>query len=150
MTTADLRHDEPTQSNRYKRCHRGDRGVWTPFNIALMVLGFVFFTPIGLLILFGLIAGVRPLDLPAKMMTWFEEASDRFSSMRATRPQGRSRSGNVVFDEYQQTQLDRIEEIRAEVRDRDQRFSSFKDEEQRSKEKKQFDRFMGRDQDDEA
>lgn len=150
MTTAELSHDEPSKRERYSRCRDHDRGVWTPVNIALMVLGFIFFTPIGLIILFGLIAGVSPMQLPGKIMSWFEGASEQFSSMRSTHSRSRTRSGNAVFDEYQQTQLDRIDEIRAEVRDRDHRFTSFKDEEKRGKDKKQFDRFMGRDHDDEA
>lgn len=150
MTTAQLSQDEDMKRQRHGSCRSYDRGVWTPVNIALMVLGFIFFTPLGLIILFGLIAGVSPMQLPGKIIGWFEGASEQFGTMRSTRSRNRARSGNAVFDEYQQTQLDRIDEIRAEVHERDHRFTSFKDEEQRTKDKKQFDRFMGRDQDDEA
>ena len=138
MTTAEIHENQPHHRRESARCHRESRGVWTPFIIAMMVLGFI--------ILFGLIAGVSPMELPGKIMSWFGEARDQFDTVRSKAAPRASRSGNAVFDEYQQTQLDRIDEIRTEVRDREQRFSSFKSEEQRSKEKKQFDRFMGRDQ----
>ena len=150
MNSAEMIQDDSqgrgSRKGPYSRC--GDSSVWTPMNIAIMVLGFIFFTPIGLLVLFGLIMGVSPWQLPQKIASWFEQASDRFGSS-PSRPSYRGRSGNKVFDEYQQTQLDRIEEIKTEVKERDQQFKTFKDDETRAKDKKQFDRFMGRDQGDE-
>ena len=139
MNSAEMK-PEGTKSP-YSRC--GGKSIWNPMNIGIMLVAFFFFTPLGFLVLFGLIRGVSPWQLPQWIASWFEGMSDRFPN--ASRPSYRARSGNKIFDEYQQTQLDRIEEIKTEVRDRDQQFKTFKDDEQRSKDKKQFDRFMGRD-----
>ena len=37
-----------------------------------------------------------------------------------------ARSDNVVFNEFQQTQYDRIKEIREEIRQRSRRFAEFR------------------------
>ena len=146
---------QPSRSSSSRRRGCGDswnsdgkHSVWNPFNIALMVLGFIFFTPLGLVILFGLIMGISPMNLPRKIAEWFQGASEWTSSMNPRPAAGRGKSGNAVFDEYQQTQLDRIEEIRTEVKERDTQFKSFQNEEKRGKDKKQFYRFMGRDRED--
>ena len=144
MTTAHA--DQHPKSRRQCRDWRDQegRGVWNPVNIGLMILGFIFFTPLGLIILFGLIMGISPFQLPRKIASWFNEASEWTNTMSSRTAGPRRKSGNDVFDEYQQTQLDRIEEIRSEVKDRDTQFKTFRQEEQRGKDKKQFDRFMGR------
>ena len=150
MSTADTNfdhvhsHDDRSgeRRSRYKSCKSG---VWSLPNIALMVLGFIIFAPLGFLILFGLIMGVGPLNLPAKIAEWFNQARESWDGSWNQVSMPRRGSGNSVFDEYQQTQMDRIDEIRAEIRNRDERFTSFKSDEQRDKERQQFDRFMGRD-----
>ena len=120
-------------------------GAWTPLNIALMVLGFVLFWPIGLAILFGIMAGIKPMELPWRIGAWFDGMKGQMGNPFDTKVSG---SGNHVFDEYQQTQMDRIEEIKAEVRDRSDRFNRFKGDEERQRQQEQFDRFMGRPQQD--
>lgn len=114
---------------------------WTFLNIGLMVVGFWLFWPIGLLVLFSLLAGIRPLDLPERLIKWSKSMKDQISN-----PFGgaSTSSGNRVFDEYQEAQLDRIEEIKNEVKMRAERFDTFKSEEERHQDQKQFARFMGR------
>ena len=116
-------------------------GAWTPMSIALMVLGFVLFWPIGLAILFGIMAGIKPTALPGRMAAWFDGMKGQMSHPFETKA---THTGNRVFDEYQQTQMDRIEEIKAEVKDRSDRFNRFKGDEERQRQQDQFDRFMGR------
>ena len=53
-----------------------------------------------------------------------------------------SQSGNQVFDEYQQTQYDRIAEIKTEIRDTYDRFRDFKNDAKRKAEQEEFDTFM--------
>ena len=55
---------------------------------------------------------------------------------------GYSRSDNVVFNEYQQTQYDRIKEIKDEIDARAKHFAAFRDEAQRRKDEEEFSRFM--------
>ena len=78
-----------------------NRGVWTPLNIVLMIAGFIIFTPVGFPILVGLICGVTPWQIPRWIASWFEGMSD-WSERASTKYQRRTRSGNHVFDEYQQ------------------------------------------------
>ena len=74
MSTADTNfdhvhsHDDRSgeRRSRYKSCKSG---VWSLPNIALMVLGFILFAPLGFLILFGLIMGgerwmLRHMEFP--------------------------------------------------------------------------------------
>jgi len=145
MSTASPSSSSSERTGRKPSC---SGSVWTPMNIAIMALAFFLFMPLGILVLIGLIAGVSPLQLPAKIASWASQASEGFEGMRAATGTRRAASGNAVFDEYQQTQIDRIEEIRTEVKERDTQFANFKIDEQRAKDRKQFDRFMGRDGDD--
>jgi len=122
--------------NRSRRCSRGfgsgwgKRGNWSGFNIAAMVVGFVFFWPIGLVILYWIIKGNDVRTLPAAV----REKWTIFS--------GGSRSGNVIFEEYQQTQYDRIREIKEEIRERGHRFANFREDAQRRADQEEFNRFM--------
>ena len=143
MQSSDRRHNHRHDSRSSGSC----RSVWNPVNIGLMVLGFIFFAPIGFLILFGLVMGIAPLALPGKISEWIQTARDSGNwSADTWKTQGPApkQTGNRVFDEFQQTQLDRIEEIREEVRHRDQHFKSFRDDEVRAADKHQFERFMDR------
>lgn len=108
------------------------RGRWTGFNIAAMVVGFVFFWPIGLVVLYWILKGRDARDLPAAIR-------DQWGQFRG---RGYNRSDNVVFNEYQQTQYDRIKEIKDEIDSRATRFHAFRDDVQRRKDEEEFNRFM--------
>ena len=131
-------------SNHASRCSRGlgSRGVgskwgkkgdWSGFNIAAMVLGFIFFWPVGLVILYWIIRGRDVRTLPGA-------ARDKWHSFFSGSSAGRS--SNIVFDEYQQTQYDRIREIKEEIRERSRRFASFKEDAQRRVDQEEFNQFM--------
>ena len=49
---------------------------------------------------------------------------------------------NVVFNEYQQTQYDRIREIRDEIKERSRRFARFRASAKRRADEDEFNRFM--------
>ena len=53
-----------------------------------------------------------------------------------------SRSDNIVFNEYQQTQYDRIREIKDETDSRAKNFAEFRNDAQRRKDEEEFNRFM--------
>jgi Protein of unknown function (DUF2852) len=102
------------------------RGAW----IALMVLGFIFWWPVGLAILaFSLWSG--------RMGCWNHHAMARWQGMGRGRdwwgPQ-RS-SGNRAFDEYRNETLRRLEEEQREFRE-------FLDRLRMAKDKAEFDQFM--------
>ncbi len=109
---------------------------WSGSNIAAMVLGFIFFWPVGLVILYWIIKGRRVQELPGAIR-------DLWSRTFGNGKMGRSfDSGNAVFNAYQQTQHDRIQEIRDEIRARADRFNEFRDEAKRRADEEEFNRFM--------
>lgn len=121
------------------------RGKWSGINIAGMVLGFVLFWPIGLIVLGWILSGRDVRDL-------FTLVRDKLAHMLPFRG-GRNglnafdmnfnaHSDNVVFDEYQQTQHDRIQEIKDEISERAKRFGDFRASAKRRADKEEFDRFM--------
>ena len=113
---------------------RSEEAKWTPFHIVSIIVGFILFWPLGLFLLIWVGMGREISELPGiihtsclKMAAWIRL---------------QSHSGNRVFDEFQQTQLDRIDEIKAEIRERRNAFQKFKEERDRKAEEKEFEEFM--------
>lgn len=104
-----------------------------------MVLGFVLFWPAGLLILAWVLSGRHVRDLPAVARNmwakFFGDSELHFGARRAY-------SDNIVFNEYQQTQFDRISEIKNEIRERAHQFATFREDRQRRRDQEEFERFM--------
>jgi len=108
------------------------RGSWTGINIAAMVLGFVFFWPVGLVILYWILKGRDVRALPGAIRgQWVQMRGGSYSG-----------SSNVVFNEYQQTQYDRIKEIKDEIDSRSKRFAEFRMQAKRREDEDEFSRFM--------
>jgi len=136
----DLGRSAGASAGEYRRgraCHKRN---WSGTNIFAMVLGFVFFWPVGLLVLFWILTGRNAVDLPGAIKDkWlaFREGSDmefRFSTSDKT--------DNVVFNEYQQTQYDKIREIKHEISERSKRFVNYREDAQRRADQKEFEAFM--------
>jgi len=108
------------------------RGRWTGLNIGAMVVGFVFFWPFGLVVLYWILKGHDVRDLPAAMR-------DKWQQLRGG---NYGRSDNVMFNEYQQTQYDRIKEIKDEIDARGKRFDEFRAAAKRREDEEEFSRFM--------
>jgi hypothetical protein len=51
-------------------------------------------------------------------------------------------SDNIVFDEYQQTQYDRIREIKEEIKRRTEAFRAFRFDAKRRQDQQEFEAFM--------
>lgn len=118
---------------------RGDGAVsgarWNGINIAAMVLGFVLFWPIGLGILFWILSGRDVRDLPGAIRRQWDQ---KFRGKQYVA----GNSDNVVFNDYQQTQYDRIREIKEEISSRARRFGEFRMDARRRADQEEFDRFM--------
>ena len=116
-------------------------GNWSGLNIAAMILAFVVFWPIGLLILFSNLSGRDVRDLP-------QGIREQFSRLKASWNQsdgGFNRSDysdNDVFNEYQQTQYDRIHEIKEEIKARSRSFKEFRENLKRRAHEEEFNHFM--------
>ena len=114
---------------------------WHPGWIVLMILGFIFWWPIGLIIL-GIVIGSRKMGCWSHRGydRWHDQMQDKMDRMRTKMESfgggwGRSSSGNRAFDEYRSETLSRLEEEQREFREFLQRLRMAKD-------KAEFDQFM--------
>ena len=117
-----------------------------PAWIALMVIGFIVFWPIGLAILAYLIWSGRMMGCGryGDMQQWRERAAERWERKRERwerrmqgwgGPAGMRPSGNRAFDEYRDEALRRLEEEANE-------FRSFLERLRMAKDRAEFDDFM--------
>ncbi|WP_299145658.1 DUF2852 domain-containing protein [uncultured Tateyamaria sp.] len=94
------------------------KGAW----IAAMVLGFIFFWPVGLALLF--------------YMIWSKRMFSKSSTARMANPLATMRStGNSAFDAYKADTLRRLE-------DEQHNFEAFLERLREAKDKSEFDQFM--------
>ncbi len=102
------------------------KGAW----IALMVIGFIAFWPIGLGILFYLIWS-------GKMQQWRQERWAQRGAFRGCGMRWHSyrSSGNSAFDSYRDEQLKRLEEEQ-------KAFAEYLEKLRRAKDQTEFDQFM--------
>lgn len=122
---------------RGRACHKRN---WSGTNIAATVLGLVFFWPLGLVILFWVLTGRNAVDLPSAIKakwTQFRSGADMDVNLNFA-----AGTDNVVFNEYQQTQYDKISEIKHEISERRKRFNQFRDDVQRRVDEQEFEAFM--------
>jgi hypothetical protein len=112
------------------------RGHWSSANIVAMVLGFIIFPPLGFVVLLWTILGHPIQELPG----WVREKWDQV--FRKGNAGTYKDSENIVFDEYQQTQYDRIREIKEEIKKRAEAFRTFRFNAKRRKDQEEFDEFM--------
>lgn len=135
MTSTNYDHSHKRSGSKWESgcCSKGH---WSGANIFAMVLGFVIFPPLGLIVLFWTLAGHPIQDLPdATRNKWKQFKSGGHHAEHA-------KSDNSVFSEYQQTQYDRIREIKEEIGNRAKRFSEFRSGAKRRADQEEFDQFM--------
>ena len=111
-------------------------GNWTGLNLVAMILGFVFLWPLGLFMVFWICSGRSVQQIPAAASELWARTFGNSTVKRG------EHSDNVVFNDYQQTQYDRISEIKEEIKSRAQRFRDFKSDVQRRADEEEFNRFM--------
>jgi hypothetical protein len=121
------------------------RPDWTPATIALMVLGFIVFWPLGLAMLAYILFGDR---LHAFKREANEKMDGFYKSCRRGGWHGRERgwhhrdTGNVAFDDWRKAELERIEEERRKLDAMREDFDNYLRELRRAKDQEEFDRFM--------
>ena len=98
------------------------KGAW----IAAMVLGFIFFWPVGLALLAYMIWSKRMFSKSCRK----SRMSAHHTAFAATRP-----SGNAAFDAYKADTLQRLEDEQAN-------FEAFLERLREAKDKAEFDQFM--------
>ncbi|NVK29639.1 MAG: DUF2852 domain-containing protein [Gammaproteobacteria bacterium] len=121
------------KSTKNHNCNR-----WPKANILATVLGLIFFWPIGLVILFWSWSGRHVKDLPAAAkQKWHEWTGENTGSAFKA-----ASTDNEVFNEYQNTQYDRIREIEEEIQTRASAFQTFRSQAKRRAQEKEFEEFM--------
>ncbi|MEP9354033.1 DUF2852 domain-containing protein [Xanthobacter sp. KR7-65] len=106
-----------------------------PAWIALTVLGFMAWWPLGLAILAFSIGSGRFACGKRGFSRWQEQGADAMKNGFGCWNRAQSTSGNRAFDEYRQDTLRRLEEEQKEFRD-------FLDRLRQAKDKAEFDEFM--------
>jgi hypothetical protein len=117
------------------------RPAWTPATIALMVIGFMVFWPLGLAMLAYIIWGDRldgfKRDAGRARENFFGGCRSRHS-----RRSGFARTGNVAFDDWREKELERLAEERRKLDQMRDEFDEYARELRRAKDQEEFDRFM--------
>ncbi len=128
--------DRSERVSRHRCCRDWDgRGNWSGLNIVAMVVGFVVFWPIGLFLLYWILKGRSVKELP-------DSIRQQWSKFARGRADGGTANDNTVFNEFQQTQYDRIREIKDEIKERSRRFGEFRENAKRRADEEEFNRFM--------
>jgi Protein of unknown function (DUF2852) len=111
------------------------RRAW---EIAAIIVGFIFFWPAALAYLIWKLAGY---PLPAGWRSQIEGAFQSFDgSFRTAAP----RTGNSAFEEYRRAELARLEEERRRLDEESRAFAQFVEELKRAKDREEFDAFMAK------
>lgn len=115
------------------------RPAWTPATIALMVLGFIVYWPLGLAMIAYILWGDRLEGFKRDV----NSATDGiFRGFRNACPAGgASSTGNAAFDEWRRNELDRLAEERRKLDEARAEFEAYAREVRRAKDKEEFDRF---------
>lgn len=115
------------------------------FEIGAIVLGFIYWWPVGLALLAWKFSGYPAFaemrDAARRGIGNFENArpASRFAHAFEAANRG---SGNAAFDEYRRAELDRLEAQRRALEEESRAFAAFVEELKRAKDREQFDVFM--------
>jgi hypothetical protein len=122
------------------------RPAWTPATIALMVIGFMVFWPLGFAMLAYIIWGDRleGFKRDVNRATDGIFAGCRRGSDKAARwGHGAGvRTGNVAFDDWREKELERLDAERRRLDETLAEFDEYARELRRAKDQDEFDRFM--------
>jgi hypothetical protein len=121
---------------------------WGPLTIALMVLGFVVWWPLGLAMLAYILWGEmfggsaeKAEGFVNRTRSWAEGCGNRGHHFRH-HGGFRSYSGNAAFDDYRAEQLRRLEEERKRLDEEVNAFHEYMRNLRMARDREEFDRFM--------
>ncbi|PZO82408.1 MAG: hypothetical protein DI629_00410 [Mesorhizobium amorphae] len=120
------------------------RPAWTPTTIALTVVGFMVFWPLGLAMIAYIVWGDRFHGVSRDF-----KAGNWKGAWNCGRGRGRRNSfrafdatGNVAFDDWRDKELARLDEERQKLDAMRDDFDAYARELRRAKDQEEFDRFM--------
>ncbi len=134
MSTSTATGVNQSNHSNWARCG-SSKANWHPVNIAATVVSFVVFWPIGLLVLFWVLSGRDALELPGVIKDKWQQLRGQFGGFNDS-------SDNTVFNAFQQTQYDRINEIKDEIKARSERFKAFRADAKRRADEAEFNEFI--------
>ena len=117
---------------------------WGPVTIALMVLGFVIFWPLGLTMLAYILWGEMFGGSPDKARAWMQKSKAWCQSSNGRHMNGnwRQSSGNAAFDDYRNEQLKRLDEERRRLNEEIHEFHEYMRTLRMARDREEFDRYM--------
>jgi len=123
------------------------RPAWSPVSIALMVLGFIVFWPLGLAVLAYILWGEYAGGSKDKAEAWMKRTGEGFKGCGAGRGRhgghkGFASTGNAAFDDYREEQLKRLDEERRRLDEELDAFEEHLKNLRKARDREEFDRFM--------
>lgn len=122
---------------------------WGPLTIALMVLGFVVWWPLGLAMLAYILWGEmfggsaeKAEGFVNRTRSWAENCGPKGHNGFRHHHGFRSQSGNAAFDDYRAEQLRRLEEERKRLDEEVNAFHEYMRNLRMARDREEFDRFM--------
>jgi hypothetical protein len=116
---------------------------WSPLTIALMVIGFITFWPLGLLVLAYIIWGEKFGGSADRAQGWVNKQKAWCGNQKFRHGFGsQSTSGNAAFDEYRDEQLKRLDEERRRLDEEVNGFNEYMRNLRMARDREEFDRFM--------
>lgn len=118
---------------------------WSALTIALMVIGFIIFWPLGFAVLAYILWGEYFGGSKEQADSWLKAQKQAFKSKPGNRPSRRAyggATGNAAFDEYREEQLKRLEEERRRLDEEREAFEEYLANLHKARDREEFDRFM--------
>jgi len=123
--------------------------AWSFVSIALMVLGFIVFWPLGLAMLAYILWGEHFGGSSEQADRWIKKQKDNWKAKRKGRKFNRSYynnssfdTGNAAFDKYREDQLRRLDEERDRLDEEIAHFQDYVKNLRMARDREEFDRFM--------
>lgn len=120
---------------------------WGPLTIALMVLGFIVWWPLGLAMLAYILWGEhfggsaeKAGNWVNRQKAWAENCKSQYRGHYYSH--SRHSSGNAAFDDYRAEQLKRLDEERRRLDEEVKAFHEYLANLHKARDREEFDRFM--------
>lgn len=120
------------------------RPAWTPATIAMMIIGFMIFWPLGMAMIAYILWGDRLDGFKNDVNRATDSMTDTFKSCgrSAGFSNTSARTGNVAFDEWREVEIARLEEERRKLEETRREFDAHLRELRSAKDQEEFNNFM--------
>lgn len=120
------------------------RPAWTPATIAMMIIGFMVFWPLGLAMISYILWGDRLDGFKSDVNRATDNVANTFRSCgrSAGFSNTSSRTGNVAFDDWREVEIARLVEERNKLEETRKEFDAHLRELRRAKDEDEFNSFM--------